>query len=70
MPLYPRERLKRLKNVKKELDDEIEILGQTPLHPRKRLEKIAKMKKIKKELDDKIQFIGQTLPYSRILEKD
>ena len=43
------ERIEKKKKVKKEIEDEIETLGQTPMHPRKRLEMTNKIKNIKKE---------------------
>ena len=57
-----------MKDIKKELDieiecivieddDEVQITEQTPLHPRKRLKKL---KNVKKELDDEIEILGQT----------
>ena len=47
-PLQSHKRLERIgkvKKIKKELDDEIQFISQTPLHPRKKLE--MKKKKIK-----------------------
>ena len=40
---------RKKKKVKKEIEAEIETLGQTPMHPRKRLEMTNKIKNIKKE---------------------
>ena len=43
--VHPREKLKTFNKMLEKVDDEIKVLGQTPLHPKKRLERVEKMKK-------------------------
>ena len=41
-------------------DDKIKVLGQTTLHPKKRLQRFEKMKKMKKEIEDQTQILSHT----------
>ena len=47
------------------VDDEIEVLRQTPLHPKKKIGKNWKKKKVKKEIEDEIETLGQTPMHPR-----
>ena len=45
-------------NVEDDNDnDEVQITGQTPFHPRNRLARLKKLKQIKDDLDKEIEFI-------------
>ena len=41
-------------------DDKIKVLGQTPLHPKKTLQRFENMKKMKKEIEDQTQILSHT----------
>ena len=45
--VHPRERLKTLNKVLEKVDDEIKVLGEVPLHPKKDWKELKKVKKKK-----------------------
>ena len=47
--VHPRERFKTFKKTLEKVVDEIKVLGQMPLPPKKRLDRIEKLKKKKKK---------------------
>ena len=60
--VHPRERFKTFKKTLEKVVDEIKVLGQMPLPPKKRLDRIEKLKKKKKrkKKEDEIQILGHT----------